>query len=91
MRGSTERVSVSLDLDAIQALSRIKDQCDPELRALTSRIVSAAIVQLYEQSIGQNLQLDIISDRFRGGLSIRTQSLLPRQRNPLGLRFGLFE
>lgn len=62
MHEPTERVSVSLKPDAIQALNHIKDQCDPNMRALTSRIVSAAIVQLYEQSIGQNIRL---SSHFR--------------------------
>ena len=62
MHGRTERVSVSLKPDTIKALNHIKDQCDPDRRALTSRIVSAAIVQLYEQSIGQNIHL---SSHFR--------------------------
>ena len=59
MHEPTGRISVSLRPDAMKALNHIKDQCNPDMRALTSRIVSAAIVQLYEQSIAQNLQLDI--------------------------------
>lgn len=55
----TERVSVSLKADASQALNHIKDQCDPHIRGLTSRIVSAAVLQLYEQSIGQNISVSI--------------------------------
>lgn len=51
MSKRTKRVSVRLKPDAIKALLRLKDQCDPLIRALTSRIVSSAILFLDEQSL----------------------------------------